>query len=349
MILDFETVKAITAGAVAVKDEADGIHFYRMSEAERALYIEKSPDDFAYKALCTSGIRLSLVTDATEMTLEVLVKRSASRKYYAIDVAVDGERIGSIDNIDPSLRHPIGINDFEGEERRESFSLGEGEKTVSIYLPWSMDTVLRELSLEGGNMIKVAPRVKKLLAYGDSITHGYDAEHPMEKYITRVADALGADEYNKGIGGEIFFPELSEIKQEFTPDLITVAYGTNDWGKGRELDDFIARCKQFYTNLRENYPDTPIYAITPIWRYGGEEERAVGTVKHVGELIGECVEGLGITVIDGYGLVPEDRTLFADLRLHPNSHGFEYYSAGVLDALAASERSYDRPRASLEL
>ena len=186
-------------------------------------------------------------------------------------------------------------------------------------------------------MVKAAPRAKKMLVYGDSITQGYDAEHPIGKYITRLALALGADEYNKGIGGEIFFPRLSEIKQDFTPDLITVAYGTNDWGRDKPLDDFMLRCKQFYTNLRNNYPKTPIYAITPIGRHGGEEERRLGSVRHVGELIRECTWGLGVCVLDGYGFVPEERSLYADLRLHPNDAGFVYYADRLLAAMRAAE------------
>ena len=47
----------------------------------------------------------------------------------------------------------------------------------------------------------------------------------------RLADALGAEEVNKAIGGECFFPELAATKEDFQPEYITVAYGTNDWSR----------------------------------------------------------------------------------------------------------------------
>jgi lysophospholipase L1-like esterase len=336
MILDYEKIKEITFGAAEVCETLCGVRFYRMNGEELALYRRLDPNDFAIKALTSSGIRLGFVTDSTKLAFEMELVRAGGRKYYSVDVTVDGKYIGSMDNFDPKYKHPISMMEFEREIKACSFDLGEGEKEVSIYLPWTVWVALRRLELDDGATVKAAPRAKKMLVYGDSITQGYDAARPTCKYITRVAAKLGAEEYNKAIGGEIFIPELSEIKQDFTPDLITVAYGTNDWGKDRELDDFVARCKQFYTNLRKNYPDTPIYAITPIWRYGGEEVRKIGSTRDVGRIIGECVDGLGITVIDGYGLVPEDRSLYADHRLHPNDEGFVYYAEGILAAIKKS-------------
>jgi len=38
-----------------------------------------------------------------------------------------------------------------------------------------------------------------------------------------------------------------------------------------------------------------------------------------------------VTVIDGFGFVPQDPALFADLRLHPNDAGFEHYAANLIE------------------
>ena len=106
---------------------------------------------------------------------------------------------------------------------------------------------------------------KTLLAFGDSITQGMDAMRPSNRYVTKLANYLGAEEVNKGISGECYFPPLAEAKDDLNPDYITVAYGTNDWSKkGRDI--FQVNSKAFYKALRKNYPNTPIYAITPIWR-----------------------------------------------------------------------------------
>lgn len=65
----------------------------------------------------------------------------------------------------------------------------------------------------------------------------------------RLADALGAEEVNKAIGGECFFPELAATKEDFQPEYITVAYGTNDWSR-KLAEEFQTNCRAFcFKNL----------------------------------------------------------------------------------------------------
>ena len=167
---------------------------------------------------------------------------------------------------------------------------------------------------------------KKLLALGDSITQGYDAQRPSSRYTARLAEMLDAEEINKGIGGEIFFPELAKTREASTPDYITVAYGTNDWSKTEEAD-FPERCRAFYEALSRNYPDAKTFAITPIWRKDCTEATAFGSFENVEENIRNIVENFeNITCVCGYVFVPQDEKYFADLRLHPNDAGFTHYA-----------------------
>ena len=76
---------------------------------------------------------------------------------------------------------------------------------------------------------------------------------------------MDADLTNKGIGGDMVFPELVCEREANMPDLITVAYGTNDWGC-RTQDEFLKKYTLFMQKLTEMYPKIPIYAITPVWR-----------------------------------------------------------------------------------
>ena len=208
----------------------------------------------------------------------------------------------------------------------KAFDLGEGKKEVVVYMPWSVKAEIEELSLDDNAFVKPMKRKKKLLAYGDSITHGYDALNPRNKYITRFADAIHFEEYNKGIGGEVFFPELADLKQPFTPDLITVAYGTNDWAK-KDKETFDKNCKSFYEKLARNYPTTPILALTPIWR------KEINTVKTEFGDFGDVEKGIrefvkdieNITVVSCFDFIPKEEKYFADLRLHPNDRGFQIY------------------------
>lgn len=117
------------------------------------------------------------------------------------------------------------------------------------------------------------------------------------------------------------------------PDYITVAYGTNDW-IGIERCTFKEKCKGFYENLINNYPESKIFAITPIWRKDMNEERVFGAFEDVEKTIRECVKGIGnITVISGFDFVPKDEKYFADFRLHPNDDGFEYYAENLYNEI----------------
>ena len=75
-----------------------------------------------------------------------------------------------------------------------------------------------------------------------------------------------------------------------------------------------------------NYPNTPLYAITPIWRADYQEEVEFGLFEDMEKDIYEAVSGIDhVTVIRGFDLVPKDISYFGDARLHPNDKGFEDY------------------------
>ena len=121
-----------------------------------------------------------------------------------------------------------------------------------------------------------------MIQFGDSITHGYDAKEPAASYASIVADALDAYSINKGIGGEIFFPDLATLPDGIQPDIITVAYGTNDWARGN-LEKFERDSRAFYENLRATYPEAKIFALAPIWRENYEKADRAYDFSHTAE------------------------------------------------------------------
>ena len=210
-------------------------------------------------------------------------------------------------------------------EFSKTFELGEGIKKVCIYLPWSVSVEIRELSLDDNSFIKPVRPTKKMLMLGDSITHGYDALRPSKRYAAQIAEAFDAEEINKGIGGEMFFPPLAKARENFEPDYITVAYGSNDWRKTDGMD-FRDKCYDFYAALSIHYPNAQIFAIAPIWRKDYTDERPFGAFSKVAECVEEVVKDFkNITFINGFDFVPQHEDYFGDLRLHPNDEGFDCY------------------------
>lgn len=327
MQLNLKQITEITLGAARVTEEENGFNFYRFTENEEELYKQRSENSYV-RTFATSGVKFYFKTNSKTISIKGETFEASSRSYYSIDVFVNGKKIDNIDNfLNSNLLGEYTTTAFPIGEFEMHLSLGDGEKEVKIYLPFTTKTVIKKLSLDDDAVLSPIKPKYKLLAYGDSITHGYDALNPSAKYITKLAEYLDAEEINKAIGGEIFWPDLVKNKLDFTPDFITVAYGTNDWAKMVTFEEFYPNCKGFFGNLKNNYKRTPIFAITPIWRKDFElSDRHLGEFKNVEENIKKIAEELGgITVISGFNLVDHNENLFGDLRLHPNNEGFKQY------------------------
>lgn len=331
MILTFEEMREMAQGAEEVFGEGNRISFARFNQEERKLYEQT---EFRMKISACAAVQLVFQTDAEALGLKAdLACVASSRSFFLIDVFANDAFVGALGNIEEGesdIYRSFALGAFE-----KTFALGKGEKTVRIVLPWTSSIEITELSLEGASYAKAVKRTKKMLAYGDSITQGYDAVHPSNAYIVKLAHALDAEVIDKAMGGEIFFPPLSQIKSHMTPDYITVAYGTNDWGKCTPAS-FRTNCRAFYENLAKNYPNAKIFAITPIWRKDYDSQRPFGNFFEIEKIIIEETADLSnVTVIEGFGLVPHDSQYFADVRLHPNDAGFAFYAENLTKAIRA--------------
>ena len=330
MILSIEKIREITTGAARVEEKDGDFCFFRYTKEQEERYKARSFQEFWRRSLCTAGIKLCFDTDSESLFLKIKVESITSRTYFSLDVLKDGEPLGYLDNIgDANTDDYIALKLPDGEFSR-GFQLGVGVKRICIRLPWNMMTIVKEMRVDDGSFVTGVRNEKILLAFGDSITQGFDAFRTSDRHISRLAEALGADEYNKAIGGDLFFPDLAALRDGFAPDIITVAYGTNDWNTVGE-DEFKKNCSEFYKNLAFNYPEARIFAITPLWRADHQEYRAFGSFEKVAEDIREATRNFeNITVIEGFDLVPHDRKLFSDKYLHPNSNGFDTYFNNLL-------------------
>ena len=331
MKLTFEQICSVTIGAVDVKQEADGIHFFRFNQEQRTYdkvtYRQTQVVAFKKKLLATAGIKLSFRTDSRTLKVCADMSFATGRTYYALDVVVDGVLLGGVDNYaQTELCRNYAEQSFGAGGDTVELELGEGEKEVCIHLPWGAGTVLKELELEDGASLTPVIPSKKLLVFGDSITQGYDALRPSNRYIARLAQALDAQEYNKAIGGAVTFPELARSREDFEPDYVVVAYGANDW-RFITPEDFHARYSATLDIICENYPSTQMFLLTPIWRKDLDTESPWERFELVEQYIRDiaAAHAPNAAVIRGFDLVPHDEAYYADLRLHPNDAGFDCY------------------------
>ena len=320
MNLTYEQITSIAQGVAYVEQKEEGIQFHRFTSAQEKGY---DGSDYHPKQYATAGVRLHFKTDSKSLYMKVLTSMGSSRKFFAHDVLVNGEYIGSLKNESEDA-----YGEFE-----KTFSLGDGTKDVCIHFPWSVCSILKELCLDDGSFVEPVKKAKKIIIFGDSITQGYDAQNPINRYAANLADALGAEEINKAIGGEAFCPWLAELKDDIEPDYISVAYGTNHWHRSSS-EEFRSICEEFYDKLVANYPNAKIFALTPIWRKDRTDITRFESFEEIGEIIADVVKKYdNVTCISGRNFVPEDEMLFSDLYLHPNDAGFKYYSEGVKKAV----------------
>lgn len=326
MELTFEQIKAITTGAVSVEQESDGIHFCRFTPEQIPLR-QPRVRMFAEKMTSSAGIRLSFRTDSPTLYLRTTVIPGSACKFFSFDLLVNGVYTDSLENFS-HLEIPENTNDLICElgTYEKTFALGSGTKEISLYFPWSVTPILEELSVEDGSSVISNIPSKKLLVYGDSISHGYNTFYSSKHYVSQLARALDAQVFNKGIGGTTSFPEMALAREPFEPDYIVVAYGSNDWDR-HDADFFTQQYRAMLQTIADNYPQAQVFAITPIWRGDeGRRERKMGPLFAVDQHIRTIAADFpNVTVITGMDLVPHDQRYYADVELHPNDSGFAHF------------------------
>ena len=86
-----------------------------------------------------------------------------------------------------------GVDLSVGRQPKE-FDLGEGEKEVLLYCPWSAQVIFSEVTVSDGAFVEPVKPEKKMLVFGDSITQGYDAAYACNSYISRLARTTAMSE-----------------------------------------------------------------------------------------------------------------------------------------------------------
>ena len=326
MIFTKEIFASVLRGAYEAYENQDGtLSARRFTENQQKVIADKLPTVPYHNA----GMRLDFYTDAQSLTMSFYYAHLTSRMFMSIDVYEDRVMTYSytegntVDNHTGAFTHT-----FEKK----------GRKRVSVYLPYTADLAFDKIELVGESYIEPYTDYRGYIyMMGDSITHGYDAERASQTYANIVMRHLDLDGINQGAAAYTFHSESLDpalFKGKRQPDIITIAYGTNDWN-GKTHVNFCRDIDEYFARLREIYPTVPVLVITPIYRASYYIPTQAGTFEFAREYLAATAKKYdGIYVLDGDKMVPHVYDYFRDVRLHPNDAGFATYGMLVSDAVA---------------
>jgi lysophospholipase L1-like esterase len=347
-----ELITCVLNSVQVIEDEEGYLSFLRFTDKQMAVYEPNA----LYRPMsqCSSGICLSLETNADELTFEcrtaelnpkVLVEIKGEMTFGQVFQLLT-DTVKKVNQAGSKLDIIQFFDLYVDGAYQSAVRLGSGNLTftipnpdhqwvhVKIYFPLYKPLCIRNVSING-EWRPASEKRPVLYAFGDSITQGFISGRPSFCYVAQLAELLGVDAVNQGIGGAMYDPHiLDDYENLATPDLITIAYGTNDWRNNPDFDDITARVTGFYERLSQLYPDVPTYVLTPIWRDDLADTMPSGTFSGVIELIRQTADAYPqIRLIDGLAVSPHNPTCFADGFLHPNIMGFSYMAPRLYKAM----------------
>ena len=311
MRLSNEQIIEIVVGAVDHWIDEAGLHFTKYTPQQLTAWEQTAPY-LVDNLKATTGIRLDFHTDAAEVIFEMTGGRN-------FEVKVDG-----------MLTHQFKT---DGEAEGGTFTVNLGKPGEMKHVVFSFPShgkpgILRSVCVEDGAKVLPHSFDKKLLFLGDSITQGWESTFDLQSYAYRVSEAMNAESVIYGIGGAFFEPKVP-CSMPYDPDVVFVAYGTNDYNNFKTLVEIKSRAAAYLQSVKEQYQDAQIYVITPTWRTDYDTPKESGYFQECCDSIGEIAKSLGLTVIDGMALVPHCAEFLSDY-VHPNLSGHGMYAQNLL-------------------
>lgn len=307
MKLANKTLYKLVHGAVQMKEMDKGyVSFYRFSD-EQIEYFKFN--DFYYpRTKFPASVTIEFKTNADSFSFKYKIGYIGSKD--SIDVYVNNLAYQFFNIEDINEKGTIEVN------------LPKGEKEVHIYLPIDCEIEIKDLTING-NYKKVV-RKEKMLCFGDSITHGFGSYKSSLIYVDVMNRQMGYEILNQGIGGYYYDRNQVVSTPLFNPDKILIALGTNQI----HSTDTLEQITDFYKKINEEFPNIPMFVLTPIWRGDHKDgEEQIAKIKQM--IISQAKNYPNMYVIDGDILVPHMDYYYSDL-LHPNALGMEVYGNNLV-------------------
>lgn len=312
-----ESLRQYLFGALDIFEEDGWICFSRFTD-NQGIWLKNN--GFPRDRYSTSGMRMEFETRGGLLAFDYHAEQSTRSDFpiFGLEITVDGL---------PSYhlyKEELPLDD------KIEFIIPEADDFVHVAVYFPLRASLKIKNVVFPDDAQCVKKNLKILTLGDSITAGAVCKHANHCYVNILADKLNAELLNQGVGGARFFPDFLE-KLPFCPDIVTVAYGVNDFIDGvlfTEIPNI------FYEKLYSLYKEKKIIVLLPIW-YGLENANNKKTLEQGRKYIKEIAEQYpNISVIDCKEFVPHLAEFYWDSEsLHPNDLGFLYYGNNLFEKI----------------
>lgn len=281
-------------GAALIVDEKDGwVRPQRVSAAQlRALGSVRAwhPGVFKQMAACASGIRLEFVTDSDHVRVELragAVPRGSLAVLRDVAAHTGGEPPrADVVSVDVDGRHlgPFALGELAGErggaagagpDLAPALELDLAEpgsqatlpgmgprRHVRVWLPCLAPCSVREVAGDG-TCLEPAPERPALLVLGDSVAQGFVASDPARTWPALLADHLGLDLVNQGIGAQVFQPgSLADLPGALEPAAIVVELADNYRFEACAAARVERDVRAYLEEVAAAWPEVPTWVLT---------------------------------------------------------------------------------------
>ena len=313
-------MKNIFKNCVRIEQTTQGYLPYRFTEKQLDFYLSESQGAWD-RAVSQAGICLSFVTDQPEISFD-FQNLTFSRPFVCFDI-YENDVFAKPCRFD---------DDTAAGTVRYTRRLKQASK-ITVYLPCMVQSRISNLNI--GNHSPTVDSPKRLLALGDSVTQGMNGICPSQNYVAATARNLGFDFLNQGVGGQPFNQNSFDPALPYLPDIITVAFGANDFNIEPQADKIHQNALDYLKKVRVFAQNTPVFVISPVWRFDIAENPAL---HQKASLLNGYIENAahthGCTYLHGPELIPHDAMFFGPKNLHPCDLGFLNYGDNLSKLIA---------------
>ncbi len=331
-IIDGEALKPFIHNAFRTEFDPDGVLYVsRFTEKQVGCFAYESnklAGDLYARAQASSSVTIDLMTDSSFIGIDFTSKFWIGNTSKIVDLVVDGK-----------LMNGYALKREYATPKQMAFVLPKGMHHVQIFIPFGTQIGVKDIIVDETASVLPAPEKDlRIISFGDSITQGYLGSHTAMNYVGRMITGLNAEVLNQGAGGYYFEAEvLDPALSSWQPDLITIAFGTNDYGYRPTPELFETSVRDYMESLTAVFPGVPVLGIMPIYRadailisrglmWDFQFEDAMEILRKVYASYPQ------VTVLeaDYFPQVPDFRV---EDRVHPNDAGFLLYGEAVVNKI----------------